>query len=48
MRFLYLIKTELWGRRDKVRAGRGIPGTSEVPVEQEKPFHNGKTLSGPK
>ena len=39
MRFLYLIWTELWGRRERAGAGDGRTGASEVPVELEKPLN---------
>jgi hypothetical protein len=32
LRFLYLIKTELWGRREKARAGNEKTGASGVVV----------------
>lgn len=37
LRFLYLIWTELWGRRERAGAGNGKPGASEVPARLEKP-----------
>ena len=43
MKFLYYDITELWGRRERARAGNGKPGASEVPVCQENPAGNGKT-----
>ena len=42
-RFLYRIKTELWGRMWKARAGNGKTGTSEVGVWQANPPYNLKT-----
>ena len=36
-RFLYLIGTELWGHRQKARAGNGKTGRSEVGDGLEKP-----------
>ena len=43
LRFLYLIQTELWGRREKARAGNGETGASEVSVRQANPSGNEKT-----
>ena len=37
LKFLYLIETELWGRRKKARAGNGKTGTSEVSVREANP-----------
>ena len=48
MKFLYLMRTELWGRREKAGAGNGKTGTSGVVVRQANPSDNTKTLSGPK
>ena len=41
-RFLYRIKTELWGRMWKARAGNGKTGTSEGDVQQAKPLYKSK------
>jgi hypothetical protein len=43
LRFLYLMKTELWGRREKARAGNGKTGASGVVVWQANPPYNTKT-----
>ena len=40
LRFLYCNKTELWGRREKARAGDGRTGASEIPVWQANPFND--------
>ena len=41
-RFLYRIKTELWGRMWKAGAGKGKTGTSEVGAVKENPHSNPK------
>ena len=43
LKFLYLMITELWGRRKKARAGNGKTGTSEVSVWLANPPYNEKT-----
>ena len=43
MKFLYCIMTELWGHRQRVRAGNGKAGASEVADMEEKPHVNVKT-----
>ena len=43
MKFLYLIITELWGRREKARAGNGKAGASEVSVREANPPYKEKT-----
>ena len=42
MIFLYQNITELWGHREKVGAGNGKTGTSEVGVIQANPYGNPK------
>ena len=42
-RFLYRIKTELWGRMWKARAGNEKTGASEEGVKLAKPLSNPKT-----
>ena len=42
MRFLYLIETELWGRREKVDARNGNTGASIIPVWKVNPSGKGK------
>ena len=42
MKFLYYIITELWGHREKARAGNGKTGASEVAVMEENPHYNAK------
>ncbi len=42
-RFLYFIYSELWGHRQRARAGNGKTGTSEVVVLQANPQHKTKT-----
>jgi hypothetical protein len=43
LKFLYLIKTEMWGRREKAEAGNGKTGASVIPVREAKPSGKGKT-----
>ena len=43
MKFLYFIITELWGHRQRARAGNGKAGASEVGVSEEKPTNNLKS-----
>ena len=43
MKFLYFIISELWGHRQRVRAGNGKAGASEVGVWEAKPPYNPKT-----
>ena len=43
MKFLYCNITELWGHREKARAGNGKTGTSEVDDELANPFIKSKT-----
>ncbi len=38
VRFLYYYVSELWGHRQKVRAGNGNTGTSEVGAMQANPL----------
>ena len=47
MRFLHCNKTELWGRREKARAGNGRTGASAIPVRKENPPCKGKACGGP-
>ena len=42
LKFLYLMITELWGRRKRAEAGNGKTGTSEVGDKEEKPLVNPK------
>ena len=42
LKFLYLIGTELWGRRKRARAGNGKTGTSEVSGEEANPLSKEK------
>ncbi len=42
LKFLYLMITELWGRRKKARAGNGKTGTSRVSVWEANPPYNEK------
>ena len=39
LKFLYLMITELWGRRKKARAGNGKTGASRGAVEEANPLH---------
>jgi hypothetical protein len=41
--FLYYNISELWGHRQKARAGNGKTGISEVGVRQANPPYNLKT-----
>ena len=43
LKFLYLMITELWGRRKKARAGNGKTGTSGVRAKEANPLCNLKT-----
>ena len=43
LKFLYYPVTELWGHRQRARAGNGKTGTSEVVVLQANPQHKTKT-----
>ena len=43
LKFLYCLITELWGHRQKARAGNGKTGTSGVGVRQANPPYNLKT-----
>ena len=43
MKFLYFMISELWGHRQKARAGNGKTGTSEVGEELANPLFNLKT-----
>ena len=43
MKFLYLMITELWGRRKKAGAGNGKTGTSVAAVWLANPPYNAKT-----
>ena len=43
MRFLYYNVSELWGRREKARAGNGKAGASEVSVREANPPYKEKT-----
>ena len=43
LRFLYYDNTELWGHREKARAGSGKTGASEVSVDEANPVHKEKT-----
>jgi len=42
LKFLYCNITELWGHREKARAGNGNAGASEVEVMEENPHCNSK------
>ena len=42
MRFLYYIVTELWGRRERARAGNGKAGTSGAVGEEANPLSGDK------
>ena len=37
LKFLYYDITELWGHRERARAGNGKTGASEITVREEKP-----------
>ena len=43
MRFLYYNVSELWGHRQRARAGNGKAGASEVSVREAKPPYKEKT-----
>ena len=42
LRFLYYIVSELWGRREKARAGNGKTGISEGDVREANPPYKSK------
>ena len=48
LRFQHYMVTELWGRRERARAGNGDTGASAVMVREENPPEGHKALSGPK
>jgi len=43
LKFLYYDITELWGHRERARAGNGNTGASEVGDNQANPVINPKT-----
>ena len=43
MRFLYYNVSELWGHRQRARAGNGKAGASEVSVREANPPYKEKT-----
>ena len=47
-RFLYCFMTELWGRMEEGRAGKGKTGASTTGGELAKPFPDPKVRGGAK